>query len=103
MRALLRSVACAFAALTACSGDPVGRSVESEADVLATLGPGAVIGRFDVTFPAKIVRVVTSEDALLFEHSGARHQYPAVQDAYLRAVFVETPRGEGVLVLRTEA
>ncbi|HEX5052335.1 MAG TPA: hypothetical protein VFZ65_11215 [Planctomycetota bacterium] len=102
MRPLLRSFACVVAALTACAGGPVGRSVACEADVLSALGPGAVIGRFDVAFPATIVRVVTSDEALQFEHAGAQHQYPALLDSSLRAVFVESPRGEGVIVVRSE-
>jgi hypothetical protein len=99
MRLLLRTVTCAIAALTACGGGTPHQALASEGALLAAMGDPAVLGRFDVAFPARIVRVQASAADLRFEHRGTTHVYPEQIGMSVSAVFLEHERGVGVLVV----
>lgn len=99
MRFVFRSVVCVVAALTACASDPIGRSFTSEGELLRAVGQGDVIGRLDVHFPARVVRIEKGGQGLRFSVGDQPHEYPA-SFGEVRAVFVEHGSGSGVLVLR---
>ena len=101
MHWFVRSAVAAVAALTACSGTPVGRSFVAEKELVEALGDYVVLGRFDLAFPARVERIEHARDGIRFEHKGTPHQYTGIEGAETRAVFLEHGKGRGVLVLRS--
>ena len=102
MRVLFRSVACLVAALTACTSDPVGQSFASESELTQAIGDCAVIGRFRLNYPLRVIRIETGENGLRFDFAGTPHEY-GPEFGTMQAVFVENGTSNGVLVVRANA
>lgn len=99
MRVLVRSVVCVVAALTACNGGSAHNTFASEKTLLVALGSPAIMGRFNVELPARIVRIESPDGDLEFEHAGTQHVYRKPDGIAVRAVFLEHAHGKGVLVV----
>jgi len=100
MRVLLRCVAVTVAALTACTTGHVGREFDNEKSLTTAFGDCVAVGRFDVTYPARVIGVESSDGTLRFLHRDTPHTYAFPEGVEMRAVFVEHRGGKGVVVLR---
>ncbi len=100
MRSLLRCVTVVVAALTACTTGHVGREFDSEKNLTSAFGDCVAVGRFDVSYPARITGVESADGTLRFLYHDTPHTYAFPAGVEMRAVFVEHAHGKGVVVLR---
>ncbi len=97
---VLRAISSVVVILAACAASNVGRQFDDEAELASAFGDCAVVGRFDVGFPARIMSIEHGSGRLRFEHRGTSHVYTFGEGADLRAITVEHAGGRGVIVLR---
>lgn len=86
--------------LAACAPKVDGVTFDSETALLEALGTNAVLGRFDLQWPATVLSVDRPRGAeLRFEHAGKQQLYPGVDVAKARLVRVRHIDQDGLLVV----
>src|SRR5438552_14576990 len=79
----------------------VDKTFASESELVAAFGDCAVIERFDVRFPVKVVGREDGKESIRFEHRGEPAYYSGWKGCRLIALRTDHDGQQGVLLLRS--